>query len=424
MPPSELKDLLRPTPAPSGPPRPAFFDLSRAPEREAVAALLTERSHLTVIDRYEQQLKELFILENPVLSMQRDRLEAEFPAYREAHYAGREPREPGLWVYLPWRETLLHLLPDAEYQKVRTARNRNLIPADEQVKYYDSTIGIAGLSVGNSCALAIVLMGGGKHLRLADNDVLELTNLNRIRGSIADLTRPKVCMTAQQIYELDPYADLTLYPEGLTEENITAFFDGPPSARRSPSSAEASAKADGEGGRLGLVIDEIDNLAMKLRIRDEAKKRGIPVVMATDNGDSGLLDVERYDLDPNTKPFHGRLPEDLAARIRSGEKLPLPVVGQTIGERIVGWDLVEPRMMGSLLEIGKTIPTWPQLGGAALLNGVAVAVAARKILTGQPLVSDRAILSLSSTLIPDYDSPSQVAGRKRATAEFVQRLRA
>lgn len=412
---SDLASKLRPSGASQEEPKPEFFDLSREDDRVRLSQLLEAHPHIAVIDRYEQQLKEIFTLEHPPLYADKTRLEAEFPPFREAHYAGREPWQAGVWAYLSWRAVLLHLLPDADFQRVRTARNRNLIPADEQEKYYNSTVGIAGLSVGNSVALALVLMGGGKHLRLADNDTLELTNLNRIRGSIADLTKPKVFMTAQQIYELDPYADLALYAEGLTEKNIQAFFDGPP--------ARNASRSDAGGPRLDVVVDEIDHLGMKLRIREEARKRRIPVVMATDNGDSGLVDVERYDLDPNVKPFHGRLPEDIAARIRAGEKLPLPVIGTTIGEHLVGWDITEPRMQASLLEIGKSIPTWPQLGGAALLNGVAVAVTIRKILTGQPVTDRRAILSLSSRLIPEYDSPENVEQRRRETEAFVKKLR-
>lgn len=379
-------------------PRPLFFALANADDQERLEVLLDSDPHIAVVDRYEAQLQEVFVLQNPWLYMDKERLAKEFVAYRDQRYAGRHPSVCGVWVYLPWRHALLHLLDDAEFQQVRTARNRNLIPPDEQRRYYNSTIGIAGLSVGNSCALALVLMGGGKRLRLADNDTLELTNLNRIRGSIADLTKPKAYMTAQQIYELDPYAHLTLYTDGLTEATIQRFFDGPP--------------------RLDIVIDEIDNVGMKVRIRDEAKKRGIPVVMATDNGDSGLVDIERYDLELGLEPFHGRLPRDVRERIHRGEKLPLPVVGQLIGERLVGWEIVERRMQDSLLEIGKTIPTWPQLGGAALVNGVLVAVAVRKILTGQPVTKQRGVLSISSALIPDYDSPGAVAERRREAESF------
>jgi hypothetical protein len=378
-------------------PKPLLLRLKNEADQKKLSQLLTKEKDLTVIDTYLSQLKEFFVINNPPLHQNHPKRDEEFSIYSKKHFEGLKPWQAGVWAYIPWRKTILHILEDEDFQVVRTARNRNLIPPAEQKKYYNSTIGIAGLSVGNSCALALVLMGGGKHLRLADPDTLELSNLNRIRGSIAELTAPKVYMTARQIYELDPYAKLELHTEGLTEENIQTFFDGPP--------------------KLDVMIDEMDNLAMKIRLREEAKKRGIPVVMATDNGDSGVIDIERHDLDKNVGPFHNRAGADIKERV-VGKKLPLPVIGKIIGEELLGLDLIEPRMKASLLEIGRTVPTWPQLGGAAVLNGVAVAVAVRKILTGQPLIDNRSVLSLSSWLIPDYDSPEQIEHRRQETEQF------
>ena len=375
-------------------PRPRFFSLSQPADKQQRDQLVAENPHLRVIDTYETQLKELFVLDNPPLNFNKPELEKHFAAHRDAHYGSGGAEAAGQWIYLPWRHVLLHLLDDEGFQKVRTGRNRNLITADEQRTYYHSTISIGGLSVGNSIAVSIVLTGGGKHLRLADPDTLELTNLNRIRASIAELTEPKVYLTARQIYELDPYADLTLYPEGITDENIEAFCDG-----------------------ANVIIDEIDNLDIKIKLRLEAKRRRLPLLQATDNGDSGLLDVERYDLDENITPFHGRLGEDPAGDYLN-KKLPLPLLGKLIGEKLVGFTITEPRMQQSLLAIGKEIPTWPQLGGAALLNGVAVAAAVRKILTDQPVNDTRSILSLSSLLIPGYDSEEQIAARGENTAKF------
>lgn len=390
-----LTKKLQPRRERGGAPQPIFFRLNTKEDQKKIEEILDD-PNLTVIDTYNSQLKEYFVLQNPWLHMDHAKRDAEFEKYRTEHYGSSDEWQAGVWVYLPWRHTLLHLLDDDAFQVVRTGRNRNLIPADEQKTYYNSTIGIAGLSVGNSCALGLVLTGGGKRLRLADPDTLELTNLNRIRGSVTELTQYKVHMTGRQIYEIDPYADLTLMTDGITEDNIAKFFDGPP--------------------KLDVMIDEMDNLYMKVRLREEAKKRGIPVVMATDNGDSGILDVERYDLDQSIQPFHGRA-GDIGKRIK-GKKLPFPVLGKIIGEELLGLDILESRMKASLLEIGRSIPTWPQLGGAAVLNGVAIAAAVRKILTKQPLVDTRAILSVSSWLIPDYDSSEEVEKRRQETEEF------
>lgn len=399
--PRALITKLKPSKVSRTAPRPTFFNLTKKIDTAKLTQLLDGQPEVTIIDTFEQQLRELFVIGQPWLNLDPAKRDREFVGYKKSILGRIELWQAGVWVYLPWRKTLLHILHDEDFQRVRTARNRDLITAQEQQKYYHSNIGIAGLSVGNSCALAIVLTGGGKRIRLADPDTLELTNLNRIRGSIAELTQPKVFMTARQIYELDPYAELELYPEGLTEKNIERFFDGPP--------------------KLDVVIDEIDNIGMKVRIRQEAKKRGIPVVMAADNGEGGILDVERHDRQKNILPFHGRAGKDIAKRV-VGKKLPLPVVGQIITEDLLGVGNITGRVQKSLLQIGSTLPTWPQLGGAAVLNGVAVAVTVRRILNGQPAVSNRAMLSLESWLIPAYKSSARQGRRRRQTKDFLRQF--
>lgn len=392
----ELTELIKPTKERTHY-LPQLYNLTEEADRDTLQSVLQKHPHTKVIDTYDGQLKELFVLDNPSLHIQPEKRDAAFEPYRKEHYGNKPEWQAGTWAYLPWRHTLLHILDDAGYQQVRTARNKNLITDKEQKTFYNSVIGVAGQSVGNSCALSIVQTGGGKHMRIADPDTLELTNLNRIRGSIAEITNLKVKMTARQIYELDPYAKLELFKDGITEENIEAFFDGPP--------------------KLDIVIDEIDDLGLKIRMRQEAKKRGIPVVMATDNGDSGILDIERHDLDKDVPFFHGRAGKDIADRVLNKD-LPLPVVGKIIGEELVGYDIAEPSMQDSLLQIGKSIPTWPQLGTAAALNGAIVAVAVRKILTRQPVVSNRANISVPQWLVPNYMSEEQIEGRKKKTKEF------
>ncbi len=389
-----LSQKLTATSNKTGEPKPVFFDLSSNADQSKLEDLLEKNPHTKIVDTYDTQLLESFVLDHPALHINHPERDRQFKDYRDQHYGTQEAWQAGKWVYLPWRHILLHILDDASYQKVRTGRNRNLITAAEQDKFYNSTIGIGGLSVGNSIVLAIVLSGGGKHMKLADPDTLELTNLNRIRGSISELTEPKVYMTARQIYELDPYADLTLYTDGITEDNITDFFTG-----------------------LDLVIDEIDNLGIKIRIRQHAQKNRIPVVMAADNGEGGILDVERHDKEDNIPYFHGRAGQDIEDRVLN-QHLPLPLIGKVICEELIGYDMTDERMQQSVLQIGQEIPTWPQLGAAALLNGVAVAGTVRRILNNQPAVNDRADLRMSAWLDPYYNDPEQAEQRRRNTEKF------
>lgn len=348
-----------------------------------------------VRDDIEEQLKEHYAFLNPSLVFRPDFAEG-FRAHKRALEARAPLWRHGRWVHYPWRGTLVHVLEEKAFRQVRTSRNRNLITEEEQRKFADAVVGIAGLSVGNSIALAIVLQGGANRIRLADFDLLSLSNVNRVRASIADLGANKAEMTARQIFEIDPYAEVEIFAEGLTESNVARFFEGPPP--------------------LDVVIDEIDDLAVKCIIREQAKRLGLPVVMAADNGDNGVVDIERYDLDPDVEYFHGRMGEVSYEKLKGLDKLS---IGRLITKH-VGPETVTPRMRGSLLEIGRTIVSWPQLGGAALLNGSAVAYCVRSIVCGHPLEANRALIDLDEKLVPGHDSWETKQKRTREAAEFAK----
>jgi tRNA A37 threonylcarbamoyladenosine dehydratase len=370
--------------------RPRIFDLSRHKEKLAFDSLKKRGAIRNVIDDYDEQLREYFQILHPDLVRAPD-FENRFGEYIERIQKKNTGESWGRWVYYPWNSTAVRVLENAAFQTVRTARNRNLITAGEQKKFYDTVAGIAGLSVGNSIALAIVLQGGARHIKLADHDRLALSNLNRIRAGVEFLGLPKVVMTARQIYELNPYAEVEIFSDGLRKENISRFF-----------------------GDLDVVVDEIDNLAVKYLIREEARKRKLPVVMAADNGDGGVIDVERYDLNPKQKFFHGRMGK---VNYDMLNKLDKRGIGRMITKH-VGPENVTERMQESLLQIGHTLVSWPQLGGAALLNGCAVAYCIRRIVNGQPLESNRAIVSLDEKLDPNFLTPRAVRRRRRGAEKF------
>lgn len=370
--------------------KPAIFNLADDADKSKLSCLVEEGKVQYVSDDFEEQLTELFQIKNPTLVYAPD-----FSKKRDEYVSGLKSQKPlwqyGRWVFYPWLSTVVHILEKADFHLVRTARNQNLINKKEQEKYHNATIGIAGQSVGNSVVLAIVLQGGGKRWKIADHDRLALSNTNRIRVGMQNLGLLKTEMTARQIYEINPYAEIELYSDGLTKENIGEFFTG-----------------------LDIVIDEIDNLAVKYLIREQAKKHQLAVVMAADNGDNAVVDVERYDEDPDLPFFHGRMGDVNYEMLAGLDKFG---IGKMITKH-VGPENVTERMQQSLLEMGKTIVSWPQLGGAALINGSAVAYCVRKILNKQPLEPNRALISLDEKLIPDYNSEEQVQKRTKIADDF------
>lgn len=362
---------------------PIFFDLSQTADQKKLATLFDERKIQHVSDDFEEQHQELFAVKNPTI-VYTPGFKEKFAEYYEGLKAEKPLREHGLWVLYPWLSKLVHILPENDFFTVRTARNRNLISIEEQKKFYNATVGIGGLSVGSSVAYAMTLQGGPKRIKLADMDRLALSNTNRILSGVDNLGILKVEMAARFMYQINPYMEIELYPKGLTPDNIEDFCKD-----------------------LDVVIDELDNLSVKFLIREQAKKHKLPVVMAADNGDNAVVDVERYDLEPDMPYFHGRMGEVSYDMLSKLDKFG---IGKMITKH-VGPENVTERMQQSLMEMGKTIVSWPQLGGAALLNGAAVAYCVRRILNGQPLEKNRALVQLDEKLIPTWNEPTEIKKR-------------
>ncbi|MBE7191551.1 MAG: diguanylate cyclase [Gordonia polyisoprenivorans] len=278
------------------------------------------------------------------------------------------------YIVFPWRSTMVRL-PDAHtYYFLRTARNRHLLTDGEQHRWANATVAIAGLSVGSS-ALTACALTGARRFRIADYDTLAPTNLNRITGSVCDLGRTKLDLARRRILELDPYSIIEAFPLGY-----------------SPACAARFIGIDGAAPTAAVVIDEIDDVAMKIDLRRRARTAGVPVITATDLGDNVVLDVERYDLDPTYPIYHGR-----GEHFTAGDAVN-PAQRLRMAAAIVG-DEATPRMRYSATQIGRSVTSWPQLGSTVSIAGGFAATAARLITCGHPITSGRYRLTVDDELL-------------------------
>jgi hypothetical protein len=264
------------------------------------------------------------------------------------------------WVYYPWLNSAYEILDEKEFVEVRTNRNQLKITPEEQQQLSKSTIAIAGLSVGNSVALTLAMERVGGHLILADYDELELSNLNRLRTGIPQIGLHKGVIAKRQIAELDPYIKVTLFDEGVTDKTITSFLNK----------------------NVDILVEVCDSLDLKLSLRERAKEIETPVIM--DTNDRGMIDIERFDLEPDRPIFHGFL-EDLNM---TNEELKKPENKVSLVQKIVGADISE-RLKKSIPEIGKTISSWPQLASGVMLGGAVTTNICRRILLNQHKKSGR-----------------------------------
>ncbi|PIQ73357.1 hypothetical protein COV58_02995, partial [Candidatus Roizmanbacteria bacterium CG11_big_fil_rev_8_21_14_0_20_36_8] len=274
-------------------------------------------------------------------------------------------------MYFPWRDVVVKSLPEKEYNILRTARNKNIITEKEQSKYHQGTFGIIGMSIGSAMLSSIVSTCGPKNIKIADDDTIEVSNLNRMHATILDVGLPKTTVAAQRSWEVDPFLNIDPF-KTINKENLRAFLEN--------------------DQKLDAIVDAMDSLAMKVTLRRICRELKIPVLMATSNGDNSIIDVERYDIDENTKIFGGRIEE--------GELMNMETFTQkewvAKAVKIVDKSILVDRLLESIPKIGKTLSGVPQLATTVNMSGAAISFIIRKILTGDKIISGRYIIGLDS----------------------------
>lgn len=282
------------------------------------------------------------------------------------------------WIYYPWRRQLISVLAPQLFRRLRLDRNRYKLTDAEQDDLAELTIGVIGLSVGHSIAYTLAQEGLCGTLRIADFDVIELANLNRIPVGLVDIGTNKAVVLARRIAELDPYLTIVTEPEGLSEQTIGPFIDG-----------------------LDLLIEECDSLDMKIRAREVARAHRIPVLMET--SDRGMFDAELFDVEPDRPLLHGLLGNtDIGSLSGLSTRDKAPHV-----MRILESDELSPRMAATMAEIGLTVSSWPQLAGDVQLGAATIAAAVRRYARGQ-LGSGRIRIDIDR-LLGAIDSPPPAA---------------
>ena len=366
--------------------RPVFFRLTRPEEEDNLNSLLQQNPAILVYDTLEGQLAELIKLSNPLKKLTKEE-SAELVA---AHVNG-DPYKFGVWIYYPWSAKLIHTLDEDDFIKVRTNRNIYKVTVADIQTLKTKKVGIIGLSVGQSIAMTMAMERTCGELRLADFDEIELSNMNRIRVNIQDIGLNKAVVSARQIAELDPFINVVCYTDGITNQNIDDFFV--------------------LNGKLDVLVEECDGIDVKVLSRVKARQYGVPVVM--DTNDKGMLDVERFDLEPERHIFHGKVdefenlsPEELYDKLNN---LTIREKGEIVS-RFIGVENLTEAMKYSFTEMNKTIVGWPQLASAVTLGGAMVTDISRKILLDQFRESGRWFVDFDAFFTNQYNTISYIKG--------------
>lgn len=180
-----------------------------------------------------------------------------------------------------------------------------------QNSLYDLTVGIAGNGgTGNAVGIALAQMGV-QHFVLADPEVFDRANMNRVLGAREDtLGRNKAEVLGEYIMAINPDAQVDLYPEGINVDNVEEFL--------------AKRKVDVVLNGLELTRPELGTmLARQARnaymINHEMV--GVPIVDVEYIGHAG----QGYSIDPRSKMTFERL-----MGIEGGERAPLDEVADQV----------------------------------------------------------------------------------------------
>jgi adenylyltransferase/sulfurtransferase len=127
-------------------------------------------------------------------------------------------------------------------------------------------IGLGGL--GTISALYLALAGVG-HLRLVDQDTVELNNLHRqVLYGMGSLRYPKVEAAAERIGQVNPEVKVEPIPENVRESNVDEVIKG-----------------------MDCVVDGLDNMRTRYLLNRACANQKIPYVFGAAIGIEGNLSV-------------------------------------------------------------------------------------------------------------------------------------
>ena len=156
-----------------------------------------------------------------------------------------------------------------EYHSEAFSRNIGLLTIQEQNRLSEMTAAIPGMGgVGGVHLMTMVRTGIGK-FHIADFDLFEPVNVNRQYGArVPDFGRSKLEVMKEEALSVNPFLELTLFEDGITQENIDEFLDG-----------------------VDVVLDGLDFFKFDIRqlLFKKAAQKGIYVITAGPMGFSSAM---------------------------------------------------------------------------------------------------------------------------------------
>lgn len=216
----------------------------------------------------------------------------------EAVAAGAWEPDYGTYVWDPLAEHLHLVAPEFWHRLALVTSNAKLVTDPERRltwreirgRLEGAVVGFAGVSVGGNLLEGWLREARPREVKVADPDWIEATNLNRgerlslrhvvaSRGARFDPRNPydvprlsKAECIAYEEGLVDPYARFHVYGDGITRANVERFVAG-----------------GGGEPKLDVLVEEMDNVDLKVLVRKVARAHGVDVLMLSDFGNRAHL---------------------------------------------------------------------------------------------------------------------------------------
>src|SRR3989338_8802911 len=194
----------------------------------------------------------------------------------------------GELVYYPERNDLVWFAPRDLKLLAWLARNEIQLKDPEQNISWEKqrellgnqVIGVVGGSVGMNIFERTRDVLLPSWMKVADPDVFDDANRNRVRFGYADLNQNKAEVAAKQIHATDPWLPVSVYSVGVYPKNISDFMLGNESLGEPP---------------VTMAVEVCDDPDRKIDVGKICKESGIPLWRLTDFGKTFQVEYFPYD---------------------------------------------------------------------------------------------------------------------------------
>ena len=147
-----------------------------------------------------------------------------------------------------------------------------LIGKENVVKLHNSKVAIFGIGgVGSFVVEALARAGIGNFV-LVDNDVVDITNINRqIIATSSSIGKPKVEIAKKRVLDINPNAKVEIYQEFFMPDSKD-FFDN----------------------TVDYIVDAVDTVTAKIELVVRSNKLNIPIISSMGTGNK--LDPTRFEV--------------------------------------------------------------------------------------------------------------------------------